>query len=413
MKRIVCLIFITAASFLAGFESNLNASPYDLTLVGQVKWCGGLERLPISLTRIFKNELAINLISTPGHYDFSEVPLDEQAILRNPDKTAGKVAILFDIVWHTKYTPAHYVPEGSLIKIAYSMFEASAIPPQWVNILNNKFDLVVVPDEFCRGAYLNCGVQIPIFVVPLGIDVDDFLKEPVQSSPSKPFVFGSSASFLPRKNHKLLIEAFHAEFGTTPSVRLKIHGRNGSPKDLQKKIKNLNRPRNIELIATPFSVGQYTDFLKSLDCYVLLSKGEGFSLTPREALALCKPCIISDNTAHHALAETGFVYPVISNIKEPAFYQNLNQIVGHNFNCTVSNVRIALREVYTNYEKYQAKAQKARKWVEQFLWKNMKPRFLNLIKPKKVILADENVVTNDFLMTSSEKLYHKYLLLHQ
>ncbi len=442
--------------------AQFNPSPFDLTIIGQAKYRESLCRLPIALTDLLKNELAINFIPTLQS-DFTEVPDAVRTILSNPDKTPGNVALIFDILWDFDRTPADYVPTDSFIKIAYSMLESSAIPPQWVKILNQKFDLVVVPDTYYHSVYKNCGVQIPIFVQPHGIDIDDLLREPLNKAPRKPFTFGSSSTFMKRKNHELLIEAFHAEFGNNPNVKLKIHGRavwnnefdlkgiqkklntpaepgkndfvkltihgqmvlknkaelNGAHKKLiastkkkQRKLtKGINKlTSNIELTLSPLSKKEYKDFLMSLDCYVLLSKGEGFSLTPREALALGKPCIISNNTAHTTIAETGFVYSVPSLLQEPAHYSGFGHC-GYNFNCTLADTRKALRDVYTNYQMYVAKAQEGRKWVERYLWKNVKAKFLNLIKPKDVRLGGENRITDEFIMTSSPMLYNKYMQL--
>lgn len=414
-------------AFIKGSFQKFTPSHFDLTIIGQAKYRDSLCRLPITVTDLLKNELAINFIPTLKS-DFTEVPDAVRAILSNPNKTPGNVALIFDILWDFKRTPADYVPQQSLIKIAYSMLESSAIPPQWVTILNQKFDLVAVPDVYYQSVYKQCGVQIPIFVIPLGHDMDDFLQEEPNRGPKKPFLFGSTATFAKRKNQELLIEAFHAEFGNNPAVQLKVHGRAvwNNEFDLQGIQKKINIPSyksngkfaqgitqlttNIQLILSPLPKKEYKEFLMSLDCYVLLSKGEGFSLTPREALALGKPCIISDNTAHSTIANTGFVCAVPSKLQEAAYYSGFGYC-GFNFNCSLDDTRKALREVYTNYQTYVDKAQGGRQWVEQYLWKNVKARFLNLIKPKEVRLGDENKVTDAFIMTSSGTLYNKYIQL--
>ena len=59
---------------------------------------------------------------------------------------------------------------------------------------------------------------------------------------------------------------------------------------------------------------KYIEFISTFDCYVNLSKGEGFSIPPRESLALGIPCIISDNTAHKTICDSGLVLPVTSKI---------------------------------------------------------------------------------------------------
>ena len=391
--------------------------------MGGIKYRDSLGRLPLALIDLFKDDLSINYV--PSKPDFQDIPAHIQSILKNVDKTPGNVALLFDILWDKKRTPADFVPI-LFIKIAYSMLESNAIPTQWVHILNMKFDLVIVPDEYYQDVYKNSGVTIPIFVQPHGIELEEFLKMSIRQTSQKPFVFGSTGTFMKRKNPELLIEAFYKEFGNNPHIRLKIHGRNVwydefNIKALQRKLNPGKRIRfsklkngrtmltsNIELILSPLSQKEYSTFFNSLDCYVLLSKGEGFSLTPRESLALGKPCIISDNTAHRTIAQTGFVYAVPSNLEEPAYYANFIGQQGYNFNCSLDDARKALREVYSNYQLYLEKAIEGRKWVEGYLWKNVKTRFLNFIKPKKVLLGEENKVTDDYLMTSSKKLHAQY-----
>ena len=143
------------------------------------------------------------------------------------------------------------------------------------------------------------------------------------------------------------------------------------PTLIKKALKGHKKIKNIEIIEALLPHKQYIGFLQSLDCYVLLSKGEGLSFdTLREALALSKPCIISDNTAHHTIAKTGFVYAVPSNIKEPAKYDF--GVFGYQFNCKVEDVQKALREVYVNYNLYLQKAEQGRNWVQRYLWENVK-----------------------------------------
>ena len=155
----------------------------------------------------------------------------------------------------------------------------------------------------------------------------------------------------------------------------------------------------------------FKELFKTFDCYVLISKGEGFSISPREALALGKPCIISNNTAHKTICNTGHVYAVPSELIEPAIDPGVGAC-GNRFNCSIKDVRKALREVYTNYQEYVEKALGGREWVKDYLWENLKLRFLNLIKPKKVVLGNHNEITDDYLMTDSKKLYAKYSQLH-
>ena len=74
----------------------------------------------------------------------------------------------------------------------------------------------------------------------------------------------------------MLIKAFQNEFGNSPSAVLKIHGRDGFVKPIKQALKQQGPIKNIEIIDRLLTQKQYIDFMQSLDCYVLLSKGEGF-----------------------------------------------------------------------------------------------------------------------------------------
>ena len=405
MKR----VFIMVVMVMMGLQAAFTSSPYDLTIIGKVSFADGLGRLPIGLIDCLTYDLYINHVPTPGHYSFNDVSEEVQTVLTDPDTTPGNVALLFDILWAHKVVPSTFVPKESFIKIAYSMLESSAIPTQWVTILNEQFDAVVVPDQYYTEVYARSGVRIPIFVLPHGLYLTSLLEQPIKKSPTRPFVFGCSAAYWPRKNYEVLIEAFSQEFGNDPQVMLKLHGRTGSKTYLTKLTHQIadRGITNIKLIKEKLPKQDYENFFRSLDCYVLVSKGEGYSVTPREALALGIPCILSDNSAHKTICATGFVYRVPSEIEEPAYYSHLGTW-GTYYNCSVEDVRKALREVYTHYSRYLTKARKGRKWVEQFTWKSLKDKFLSLIKPKKVVFGKDNLVTDEYLMTNSQKLLDKY-----
>ena len=384
----------------------LSCFEYDLTMLGQVKYRGSVDRFPIAFARLFKDELRINHIPTPGWYDFTDVEKEIVSIIDNPDKSAGRVALFFgELSTYKDGVIADLVPQESQIKIAYSLLESSALPKSWVNILNNKFDLAIVADEYYVGIHKVCGVTIPVYVQPHGVYLEDFLVREVREQTGAPFIFGMTGAFWERKNQDLLIRAFIEEFGDDPQVKLKIHGRPFRTKSYLNKVKKIIKKsgcHNIELLHEALPENEFIDFMYSLDCYVLLSKGEGFSITPREALALGIPTVISDNTAHGTLCNTGFVYSVPSTIKKKVGKH------GYRFESTLEDARKALREVYENYGTYKEKAKEGREWVKSFLWPKVKLRFSNFFKPKLVILGNENRVTDEYIMTSSSELYKKY-----
>ncbi len=383
---------------------------YDLTVIGFINHADGIGRMTIGCIDTLKDDVTINYIGTHPTKT-NDVSADVLSIASNPDRTPGTVSILFNPLWYSQRSKNSYeqVP-NSPIKIAYSMLEGSEIPDKWVEILNQSFDAVAVPDIFLVDVYKKCGVIIPIFELPLGMFLDDFYEKEERSRPSKPFVFGTTVSCFEHKNYLLLISSFFEEFGNSDEAILKLNARFGNVKECKKLIKSLNAS-NILFTDDTLNQRQFVDFLNSFDCFVNISKGEGFSLCPREALALGIPCILSNNTAQTTLCKTGFVKEVPSNIEVPATYSGMfgkNTTVGVQFDSKKEDVKAALRDVYNNYDVYLEKAKLGKEWVFRYRWSELKARYLNLVKPQQILLGDKNEVTDTYFMTNSIQLYNKY-----
>lgn len=383
---------------------------FDVTVVGYILVTDGIGKRVVNFMEHFKDKLNINYIETYKS-DYSYLSKKVLDIVKNDDKTPGYVSLFFNIAF-----PEHVscVPRESIVKIAFSVFESTVIPDIWVYNFNKYFDAVVVPCEFLVKVYKDCGVKVPIFLLTEGTDLDKFLNAPIKKSKNRPFIFGMSAGLWPRKNHKMLIKAFLNKFGNNENVKLKIHGRPGCEKtkiSLEKLIQKY-KPNNVKLILRSINPDKYFKFMSSLDAYVMISKAEGFSFTPRESIALGIPTILSNNTAHKEMCKTPYFIPIKSDIAEPADYTwiiGTNQ--GYNFNILQSDLENALQDVYNNYDYYLEKSNHGRQWIKQFTYKSLEKRYLNLIKPKKVLFGPNNVVTDDYIMTNSKNLYEKYMLL--
>lgn len=400
-----------AVIILSQFWSQVFGVEYDLTVMGKLVSADGLGQLSIGLVGVLKDDLSINVIATDKHMLLEGVGDEIKQILLQPNKQPGRVCILQDILWFNG--KGHIIPP-SKIKIAYSMLESSLIPLQWARILNKDFDLVVVPDPCLVKVYQDSGVEIPIFVLPFGVNgIDDLLNSKKTAHPHEPFVFGTTVGNEDKKNLALLIEAFTEEFGDNEGVVLKINSRWNAPSGvcLSQKISKALADQGVFFTSKVLTRSQYIAFLYSFDCFVNISKGEGFSITPREALAIQLPCILTNNTAQKTICATGFVRSVPSEIKESADYNGIfgTEPTGYFLNCSKSDVRQALRDVYENYTFYLEKAKPGREWVVQYRWENLHKKYLNLIKPNKIMLGEENKVTDDYFMTDSPVLFQRYV----
>lgn len=383
-------------------------SAYDVTVIGAAGHADGLARISVGVMELLKDELKINC--RPTHMNLKDIHRDVQKIILRSKKTPGTVSFFCSALWYSSAPSLFKKVPNSKIKIAYSMLESTCIPPEWVAILNSNFDAVVVPDHFLVDVYADSGVTIPIFELPLGMYLDDFLQRPKRQRPSYPFVFGTTVSCDERKNYTLMIQSFAEEFGNAEGVVLKLNSRQGSSGYYRELIESLG-VSNVIFTHEVLNKEQYVEFMDSFDCFINISKGEGFSLCPREALALGIPCVLTGNSSQITICDSGLVRAVPSTILEPTNYWGMfgGQQVGFFSTCDKEDVKVALRDVYANYSLYLDKAEAGPEWVSQYRWPNLRKKYLSLIKPKKIRRGDFNVITDDYLMTNSPTLYKKYI----
>ncbi len=398
---------------------------YDINLIGFLNDIQSISRHTSSFISCLPNTLQIKLFQTnkcsPKDLTDAQKKILQHSIdlkdksnlsqLINNGLRLSGITICTEHWWNkNNWRSYKSIPDDSIIKYHYCVTERTKLPSEWIAKLNSNFDALIVADDWLIDIYKNSGVKLPIFTLPLALDLHSLLARPIKRSPKKHFTFGFSGIFYPRKNQKLIINAFHEEFKNEPNVQLVMQGRHTGVryiKEIQDLLSTINN-KNVTIIQKKFSRQEYEDFLAKIDCYVLLSKGEGFSITPREALALGTPCILTNNTAHKVICNSGCAYPVPANIIRSSFCYITGHYLGHDFNCTIKDARKALREVYENYNNYIKQGEDGRKWVQQYLPENLTPKYLNLIKPKKVILGKENKITEEYFMTDSKVIFNKY-----
>lgn len=400
------LLFLDFRLWLFRFYYGLKRWPakeeaVDLALVGIVKHADGIGRIPIGIIELLHQDLKISCLPT-RYSTLRNLGQEVRKTFAFRRQCTNRVSLLSEQLAMVGSSPYKLLPPAA-IRLSYSMIESTRIPSSWVTILNTHFDAVVVPDLCLIEVYQNSGVKIPIFELPLGIES---LK--TSASFGIPFVFGTTVSCDHRKNIPLLIQAFSEEFGADEQVILRINSRFGERQKCQELIGSLNA-KNIIFTSNVLNKQHYADLMGSFHCFVNISKGEGFSLCPREALTLGIPCILSSQTAQKTLCETGFVRAVPCPVEQPAFETIYGQEqLGHFYSCHIEDVRVALRDVYTHYSEYLEKAAKGKEWVRRYSWESLKNRYLNLIRPKSLLLGDQNSITEEYLMTNSSAFYEKY-----
>lgn len=386
---------------------HVRAVHYQAAIVGYINQADGIGGQSLGLLEQLVNTERIGF--APSRF-FNSVAkgtipdwMQQVPVVRANDSVG--ITLFLDMLTLGELALYRRIPRSRII-IAYSMIETDVLSERWVSIINNHVDLVIVPELFLKDIYQACGVRIPLYVVPLGLNALPF--DYPDHSRGSTFVVGFSSSFTHRKNHLAVAQAFVSAFGKRTDVRLVLHGRNGDP-ELVEELKRYCAQQEVETISIiheQLNTRDYYDLLASFDCYISLSLGEGYALGPREALALGIPCILSDHTAHRNLINNGFALPVAIASREQAPIKDGN--AGNYFVADRSDAARCLQEVEQHYQIYHERAQKARAWIESYRWDRVISDFITFIRPSAVRRGSCNMIRKGELITCDQTLYDTY-----
>ncbi|MBI3901249.1 MAG: glycosyltransferase family 4 protein, partial [Chlamydiia bacterium] len=396
--------------------------PY-ITLTGPIKMADGIGRQLVELAEVLIDDFDLTIRS--HHIEKEDVPRKIRRLLREQYKKytlrskkipLGKVVISEETLWvpGEDIKPRHFktTTQDDQIRIAYSMLEFTQIPAEWVMQLNVYYDAVAVPDPFLVDVYKASGVRIPIFELPLGVNLQPFLNTPFKKHHGTPMVFANFSSTIDRKNQLTLVRAFAKALGNVDDAVLHLNSRGGDPKVREELVQEIAKLSCSNIRFTEFSLRRdaYTKLFQDVDCYVSLSKGEGFSIQPREALALGIPVIATNNTGQITICKNDFVKAIESALQEQVIFYSQPIPGGYQFNCEVDDVANAIYDVYNNYPFYLQKATLGKEWASHYDFSDttLRNMYKTLVKPKKLILGKENKIGPDYLITNSKKLFEKY-----
>lgn len=333
----------------------------DYGVVGYYEPADGLGQIHIGFYEALNQLGRSHFITTYAYYN---IPVDY---------SIGKLNKYYDIIFfadqlgnrHNK--PIKFLPANANLKIAYSMFETDEIPLSWVNILNQKFNAVIVPDIFLKTVYEESGVLIPIFVIPAPIYKIAEINHLQHKKQTDKFIFFYSSTFSDRKNQITLLKSFKAKFANNPKFELVLHGRyaDDTLEKIQIEIQDCNL-QNVKIINNKLDRDEYLKLFQNASCYVSPSKGEGFAIPPREALAAGLPVILTNCAAQSSLCKNHFYISVKADLEEDCYYKKFDAFIGKCKNCNVSDLADAMENVANNYDYYYRLAHANRHWAYNF-----------------------------------------------
>ena len=179
--------------------------------------------------------------------------------------------------------------------IGYCAWESEVVSDEWVESINKSVNELWVPSEYNKKVFFNNGVKTIIRVVPhVFLKYKLPKKSEVSIGDKNLYTFYTIGEFNERKNLKGVIESFCKEFNSHDEVRLLI-------KTFYKNHEKINRikckrylneiitefsggdKKNITMLLQPLTNFQINELHSIGDCYVGLSRSEGFGLPIYEA----------------------------------------------------------------------------------------------------------------------------------
>lgn len=208
--------------------------------------------------------------------------------------------------------------------LGYTVWELDQLPDAWPGILN-QLDGVIVPCRWNAEVFRRCGVRVPIHVVPhlsqfeeiehVGEDEREAVRQRLNPATrtSDLFTFYTVGVWSNRKSPGLVLQAYLQAFSANDPVHLVLktsaldvsrtyrHWRNGfrrhhppTRRTVARMLSRLRAAPSISLIDDEsLSDGQLLALHETGDCFVSLTRTEGWGMGAFEAARLGKPVIMT------------------------------------------------------------------------------------------------------------------------
>tara|TARA_R100000278_G_scaffold29947_2_gene27650 strand:- start:9250 stop:10329 length:1080 start_codon:yes stop_codon:yes gene_type:complete len=208
---------------------------------------------------------------------------------------------------------------------ALTFFELDKFQQQEVTSLHHP-DNVLVASNWAKGVVEQHGIPSDrVKVTPLGVDLNTFNSANFsqEDRPHDKYIFMNVGKWEIRKGHDLLINIFNEAFTEKDNVELWMVNHNPFLKDEQiyqwhKLYKESKLGDKIQIFPRLDTHTQLASLMDKCNCGIYLSRGEGWNNEAVETMALNKPLIITNYSAHTEYVNPSNSYLVDITETEPA-----------------------------------------------------------------------------------------------
>ncbi len=202
-------------------------------------------------------------------------------------------------------------------RIGFTMLEVDRLPATWVEQANQMHE-VWTPTEWGAEVFRASGVQRPVSVVPLGVDVQRYQPGAPRAHLRERTLFFSMFEWGTRKGWPILVRAYCAAFRASDPVLLllKVDARELDANPVRELTAALpaDAPPVCLIYNQHLTPDQLLELYQSADCFVLPSHGEGWGMPVLEAMACGTPAIATHWSGPTAFlnASNGYPLPIVA-----------------------------------------------------------------------------------------------------
>lgn len=230
---------------------------------------------------------------------------------------------------------------------------------------------IIVPNDWNASCLSAQGFEVPIFVVPLGVNPDIYSFSPMRTT--NPCIFGAAGRLAhggSRKGIYEVIEAFQSAFHSVENVRLKIKCFTDCA---------VTKPDDSRItVDTDFLTETgLANWMRGLTCFVTAAKGEGWGLFQNQAMSIGRPVI---GCHFGGMAEFMNVHNsyalAYSHAKATGIYENC----GNWAEPDPKDLVRQMRNVFQNRQEALNKGIQAHLDVRHLTWENTAKKTIDVLK---------------------------------
>jgi glycosyltransferase involved in cell wall biosynthesis len=223
-------------------------------------------------------------------------------------------------IWH-QFDLAEHIGNGKYY--AFPFFELDTFSDHEKNHLKVP-DSIFVTSDWAKQVMIDNGVTQPVDVIPLGVNTETFSYTKTNNKFSDKYIFLNIGKWEVRKGHDILLELFQTAFSDNNDVELWILASErtnsySNENELNHWKKMYSSDTRVKISTGVETHAQIADIIGAASCGIFPSRAEGWNLELLECMAMNKPVIATNYSAHKEFCNKDNCYLIDIYDKELAF----------------------------------------------------------------------------------------------